>query len=127
MRVLFYLGDKQWSGCARALLAAARGLNARGHQIIIAGCEGGRLNARAQEAGLEVVAISSAVTAAGGVWDLRKVLHERFVEVVVVTTERDQLIVSSAMRLAERGAVLRRVAGVGGLAMHPAAHPAPPK
>ena len=110
MRVLFYLGDKQWSGCARAMLAAARGLNARGHPIIVAGCEGGRLGERAQEAGLDVVTINTAVTSGGGVWDLRKVLHERFVEVVVVTTELDQLIVSSAMRLAERGAVLRRVA-----------------
>lgn len=109
MRVLFYLGDKQWSGCARAILAAARGLSARGHQITVACCIDGRLCALAQEAGLETVAIDTAASAAGGVWDLRKVLHERFVEVVVVTTERDQLIVSSAMRLAERGAVLRRV------------------
>jgi glycosyltransferase involved in cell wall biosynthesis len=109
MRVLFYLGDKQWSGCARAMLALARGLNARGHQITIAGCDGGRLNALAQEAGLETVVINAAATSAGGVFDLRKALHERFVEVVVVTTERDQLIVSSAMRLAERGAVLHRV------------------
>jgi glycosyltransferase involved in cell wall biosynthesis len=109
MRVLFYLGDKQWSGCARAMLAVARGLGARGHQITIAGCDGGRLIALAQEAGLETVVINAAATSAGGLFDLRKVLHERFVEVVIVTTERDQLIVSSAMRLAERGAVLRRV------------------
>jgi glycosyltransferase involved in cell wall biosynthesis len=110
MRVLFYLGDKQWSGCAHAMLMAARGLNARGHQITVAACEEGRLASLAQEAGLEAVAINTTMMAGGGVWDLRKVLHARFVEVVVVTTERDQLIVSSAMRLAERGAVLRRVA-----------------
>jgi glycosyltransferase involved in cell wall biosynthesis len=110
MRVLFYLGDKEWSGCARAMLAAARGLEARGHQITVACCADSRLNALAQGAGLDVVAINGTSIAASGVWDLRKVLHERFVEVVIVTTERDQLIVSSAMRLAERGAVLRRVA-----------------
>jgi len=110
MRVLFYLGDKHWSGCARAMLAAARGLNARGHQITIAGCDGGRLIALAQEAGIETAVINATAAAVGGVFDLRKALHERFVEVVIVTTERDQLVVSSAMRLAERGAVLRRVA-----------------
>jgi glycosyltransferase involved in cell wall biosynthesis len=110
MRVLFYLGDKQWSGCAHAMLMAARGLNARGHQVTVAACDDGRLASLAQEAGLEAVAINTTVMAGGGVWDLRKVLHEKFVEVVIVTTERDQLIVSSAMRLAERGAVLRRVA-----------------
>ena len=109
MRVLFYLGDEQWSGCARAMFAAARGLEARGHQITVACCEDGRLNALAQAVGLDAVAIDTTAAGAGGVWDMRRVLRERFVEVVVVTTERDQLIVSSAMRLAERGAVLRRV------------------
>ena len=109
MRVLFYLGDKQWSGGAHAMLTAARGLSARGHQITVACCEDSRLTALAQEAGLDAVAINTTVAAGGGLLDLRKALHERFVEVVVVATERDQLIVSSAMRLAERGAVLRRV------------------
>ncbi len=109
MRVLFYLNDTQWTGCARVTLAAGLGLAARGHQITIACCEGGRLHAMSEAAGIDVVAINAASTAAGGAWDLRRVLHDRFIEVVVVTTERDQLIVSSAMRLAERGAVLRRV------------------
>jgi len=109
MRVLFYLGDRDWSGCARAMLATARGLGARGHQITVACREGGRVEALAREAELDVVAIGTGAAAALGVWDLRKVLHERFVEVVIVTNERDQLLVSSAMRLAERGAVLRRV------------------
>jgi glycosyltransferase involved in cell wall biosynthesis len=109
MRVLFYLGDKQWSGCARVTLVAARGLAARGHQITVACCEGGRLHALAQAAGIDAVVINPSSTSAGGAWDLRRVLHDRFIECVIVTTERDQLIVSSAMRLAERGAVLRRV------------------
>src|SRR5215213_1800106 len=108
MRVLFYLGDKHWSGTARATLVAARGLAARGHQITVACCEDSALKTLAQHAGVESVPIDPASLAAEGVWDLRKILQERFVEVVVVSTERDQLIVSSAMRLAERGAVLRR-------------------
>jgi glycosyltransferase involved in cell wall biosynthesis len=37
------------------------------------------------------------------------VLKERFIEVAVVTRERDQLVVASAMRAAGRGGVLRRV------------------
>lgn len=109
MRVLFYLNDKQWTGCARVTLTAGRGLAARGHQITIACCEGSRLQKMSEAAGIDVVPITDSLTAAGGAWDLRRVLHDRFIEVVVVTTERDQLIVSSAMRLAERGAVLRRV------------------
>jgi glycosyltransferase involved in cell wall biosynthesis len=43
------------------------------------------------------------------------VLAHRFIEVAVVTTERDHLIVGSAMRFAERGGVLRRVPSFSGL------------
>lgn len=109
MRVLFYFGDREWSGCARVILVAARGLAGRGHPVTIACCADSRLDALAREAGLETVSISPASSTVGGAWDLRKVLQQRFVEVVIASTERDQLVVSSAMRLAERGAVLRRV------------------
>jgi glycosyltransferase involved in cell wall biosynthesis len=49
-------------------------------------------------------------------WRLRAVLKEKFVEAAFVHTEREQLVVSSAMRLAERGAVIRRVPTGGGAA-----------
>jgi glycosyltransferase involved in cell wall biosynthesis len=109
MRVLFYYGDKQWSGCARATLDGARGLLAREHPVTIACCEGTRLEDEARRAGIETVLINVSATAAGDAWDLRKVIKDRFVEVVIVTTERDQLIVSSARLFADRGAVLRRI------------------
>ncbi|MEP6493139.1 MAG: glycosyltransferase family 4 protein [bacterium] len=113
MRVLFYLGDKLWSGSARATLAGARGLAVRGHQITVACCEDARLERLAREAGIETVVINSSSSAAGGAWDLRKVLQDRFIEVAVVGNERDHLIVGSAMRFAERGGVLRRVPSFG--------------
>ncbi len=109
MRVLFYFGDKQWSGCARATLDAARGLMSRGHPVTIACCEGTRLEDEARTAEIETVLINASATAAGDAWDLRKVIKDRFVEVVIVSTERDQLIVASARLFADRGAVLRRV------------------
>jgi hypothetical protein len=40
---------------------------------------------------------------------LRRLMHERFVEVVFVHTEREHLAAALALRLAERGAVIRRV------------------
>lgn len=110
MRVLFYLGDKRWTGAARVALVAARGLAARGHQITVACCADSRLEREAIAAGIDTIEISNAVTAVGGAFDLRKVLAERFIEVAIVETERDHLILSSAMRFAERGAVLRRLA-----------------
>ncbi|HEY4216346.1 MAG TPA: glycosyltransferase [Gemmatimonadaceae bacterium] len=109
MRVLFYLGEKEWSGCARAALVAARGLAARGHHISIACCADSPLDVRAKAAGIDTVAINTAGWAPSGTLDLRRVLKDRFIEVAIVTRERDQLIVASAMRAAGRGGVLRRI------------------
>lgn len=114
MRVLFYVGARDWSATSRAVLAAARGLASRSHTITVACCGGTRLEALAQEAGLETVAIGGTWFGSGGAWDLRKVVQSRFVEVAVVTTDSDHRIVASAMRVAERGGVLRRVPSFDG-------------
>ncbi|HXT14527.1 MAG TPA: glycosyltransferase family 4 protein [Gemmatimonadaceae bacterium] len=109
MRVLFYVGDKRWSGSSRAVLSAARGLVARGHFVTVACCADSRLDELARAAEIETVPVNADASAAGGAWDLRKVIQSKFIEVAVVTSERDQLIVSSARLFADRGAVLRRV------------------
>lgn len=109
MRVLFYVGERSWSGCARVFVAAARGLGARGHQVTLV-CPGGSAPARRAAAlGVHTLAVDPDATAAGDAWSLRRVMQERFVEVAFVHTDREQLVVSSAMRLAERGAIIRRV------------------
>jgi len=117
MRVLFYLGDKQWTGSSRAALMAARGLVARGHQVTLACCGDSRLGRDATAAEIETIEISTATTTFGGAFDLRKVLAQRFIEVAIVASDRDQLLVASAMRFAERGAVLRRVPSCEALEM----------
>jgi len=109
MRVLFYTTASQWSATQRVMLTVARGLVARGHVALIACCSGSAVEATAQAEGIETVAVDGESSTAGGAWDLRKVLAEKFVEVAIVTNERDQLLVSSAMRLASRGCVLRRL------------------
>ena len=109
MRALFYIGEKQWNGCSRAFVAAAHGLLARGHEVTLV-CPGGTTAARRADAlGVDTVPADPDATAAGDAWSLRRVLQERFTEVVFVHSDREQLIVSSAMRLAERGAVIRRI------------------
>ena len=109
MRVLFYVGEKRWTGCARAFIAAARGLGARGHQVTLV-CPGGSTTARRAEAsGVDTLPADPDASAAGDAWSLRRIMQERFVEVAFVHTDREQLVVSSAMRLAERGAIIRRV------------------
>jgi glycosyltransferase involved in cell wall biosynthesis len=109
MRALFYVGERQWTGCARAFVAAARGLAARGHQVTLVAPGGTTVARRADALGIDGVAADPDASAAGDAWGLRRILQERFVEVVFVHSDREQLIVSSAMRLAERGAVIRRV------------------
>jgi glycosyltransferase involved in cell wall biosynthesis len=109
MRALFFVGDERWSGCARAFVAAARGLGARGHQVTFVAPGGSAAARRAEALGIDIAPIDPDATAAGDAWGLRRILQERFVEVAFVHTDREQLVVSSAMRLAERGAVVRRV------------------
>src|SRR5438105_3963203 len=110
MRVLFYLADKHWSGTTRAALVAARGLAARGHSITVACCGQSRLEREASAAAIDVIPIDAAASAIGSAFDTRKVLGQKFIEAAIVTSERDHLIVASAMRFAERGGVLRRIA-----------------
>lgn len=118
MRVLFYHGESGWSDTARIALRLADGLSARGHQVTFAACHGGPVEAAARAAQLETAAIDGRATAMGGAFDVHRVLAERFVEVAVVSSERDQLIVSSAMRFADGGTVLRRVPSFTGLTVH---------
>ena len=113
MRTLFYLSDSAWSGCARFLLAAATELRARGVETTIACCADTRLAAWSAESGIDVVEINGKASTPGGAWDLRPILNERGVEVVMVTTQRDQLLTSSAKLFGGRIPVLRRVPPFG--------------
>ncbi|HEY7396633.1 MAG TPA: glycosyltransferase family 4 protein [Gemmatimonadaceae bacterium] len=109
MRVLFYLGDKEWSGSARATLTVARGLASRGHTVTLAYGAGSRLAREAGVADLDTIEIGASPLPLGDTLDLRNVLRDRFIEVAIVGNERDHLLVGSAMRLAERRGVLRRL------------------
>lgn len=109
MRVLFYFAESKWSACARAVLVAAAGLQSRGHEVAIACCAGSKLEMLATREAIDVALIDAPWNAAAGAWDVRRLMQQRGVEVVIVTTERDQVVVSSARLFAERAAVLRRV------------------
>ncbi len=113
MRALFYLSDSEWSGCARFLLAAATELRGRGVETTIACCADTRLGAWAAEGGIDAVEINGKASTPGGAWDLRPILNERGIEVVLVTTQRDQLLTSSAKLFGGRIPVLRRVPPFG--------------
>jgi glycosyltransferase involved in cell wall biosynthesis len=109
MRILFLHTEREWSGCARIFAAAARGLGTRGHQVTMVCTADCTVQERLSREGSEVVVLPPDGTVAGDAWRLRSILQERFIEAVFVHSEREQLAVASAMRLAERGAVFRRV------------------
>jgi hypothetical protein len=113
MRVLFYHSARDWSGSSRAFAAAAQGLAARGASVTVV-C---RADTSAEQAflgdGLDVVPLVMSDSVSRDAWRLRTVLKDKFIEVVFLHTEREQLVASSAMRLAERGAVIRRIPAGG--------------
>src|ERR1700738_3631552 len=113
MRVLFFHTARSWTGSSRAFAVAARGLQERGDQVTVV-C---RTDTAAEQAfardGIEVVSLPISDSVSRDAWRLRSVLKEKFTEVVFLHTEHEQLVASSAMRMAERGAVIRRLPAGG--------------
>lgn len=113
MKVLFYHTAKEWSGCSRAFAIAAQGFAARGDTVTVV-C---RSDTAAEQVfasqGLDVVSLPLSDSTSRDAWRLRPVLKERGSEVVFLHTEREHLVASSAMRLGERGTVIRRISAGG--------------
>ncbi|MGH7677466.1 MAG: glycosyltransferase [Gemmatimonadaceae bacterium] len=110
MRVLFLVSESRWSARARAFTLAARGLRARGHEVLIA-CESScPVQVRVAEAEVEHVTLQPDASAAGDTWQLRKTLQDHETEVVFVHSPEELLVATSAIRLARGdGVVIQRV------------------
>lgn len=116
MHVLFYIADPRWQGSTRVFAAAATGLAARGYDVTIVCPPESAAEQQLTRLDVEVVPLE-----AEGGWlavgrRLRRVLRERMVETVFVHTEREQLVAAAAMRMGDRGVVVRRVPAGGRLA-----------
>ena len=116
MRALFVVSDASWSGSARIFVAAARGLAARGYQVTAVCQPETAVEQRLASSGVETIPVELDGTWRGAARRLRRVLEDRFVEVVFVHGERDALIAAAATRMADRGAVVRRIRVGGALA-----------
>ena len=110
MRSLFYYSGRGWTGEARAFALAARGLAARGEPVTVVCRPDGDAELGFTHEELDVVTMPMTDNVSRDAWRLRSILKERFIEVVFLHSEREQLVASSAMRLAGRGAIVRRIA-----------------
>src|SRR4051812_18977555 len=81
----------------------------RGEPVTVVCCVDSAAEQAFAREGLEVIALPPGGSRTGDAYRLRNVLREKFVEVVFLHTEREQLVASSAMRMAERGAIIRRI------------------
>ena len=109
MRALFLYTGTHWCGSARAFAVAARGIVARGGQAVAVCSAGTSVVQGFSDHGIDVVTLPVRRSLTGDSWRVRRLLKDRFVEAVFVHTEREHLVVSSAMRFAQRGAVIRRI------------------
>jgi glycosyltransferase involved in cell wall biosynthesis len=109
VRACFFHAAREWTGGARAFADAASALHDRGHEVTLVCARGSRVERRFEEAGHEVIALGVHGGWIRVAWRLRAVLTRHFVEVMFVHTEREQLVAAAAVRLAGRGALVRRV------------------
>ena len=109
MRVLFHEGASRWSGRTRAFTEAGRLLRDRGYQVTFACRTGSPVAATISDAGFEVVAVDETPIWGAPVRQFAAGLVEHFVEVIFVHSAEAHLFAAAAVRIAERGAVVRRI------------------
>lgn len=87
----------------------AHGLSERGHSVTVACPADSAVEQRLERGAYEVLEIDGDSTVAVASGHLCGALQERFVQVVCVHSDREQVIAATAARLAGRAAILRRV------------------
>jgi hypothetical protein len=117
VRVCFYHRDAAWTGRARAFADAARALRERGYEVSIVAQRDTEAARCFAAQGFETHTLRTDASWIRVGWRLRRVLAGRFVEVVFVHDEREQLEAAAAVRFADRGAIMRRVPPLGHLTL----------
>ncbi len=117
MRALFYHPGGRWCGEARAFVAAARGLAARGWHAQLATRDGSPTHLHADRAGVAVAPLDDADSFVGAVGALARAVRAHGAEVVFAHGERGHAAAAGAAWRAGRGAVVRRVPAGAALAL----------
>jgi hypothetical protein len=109
VRVLFLQLDPAYTGRTREFGAAARGLVSHGHLVSFACPEDSECLAALDDGVGELIRLRVSGGRLAVILRLRRVLAERFIEVILVHSEQEQIVAAAAARLAGRAAVVRRV------------------
>lgn len=109
MRVLIYHSNAVWTGTGRAAATLGRLLDASGARVTASVQAESAVEERFAIEGLDVVSLEPEASVLAEAARLRKVIRDYFVEVVIVTSAYEHRVASVAMRMAGRGAVLRRL------------------
>jgi hypothetical protein len=116
IRALFVVSDTHWTGRARAMVAAARGLARRGHLVVLLSDPASAAHAQATReaiAGFDALPLPTRARRGGTsrVRALRRAIRLHESDVVLVHNESDHLAVALALvALRRKPALVRRIA-----------------
>ncbi|MFN2397689.1 MAG: glycosyltransferase family 4 protein [Gemmatimonadaceae bacterium] len=108
MRILFFTASRSWTGNERVFAATARGLSQRGHTVTYACAADSLIERRLDHTSYEILPIASG-SFLFQVLRLRRALEGRFIEAILVSSERDHVVAALAARIAERATIIRRI------------------
>ena len=108
MRACFVAHGAAWSGSTRAFADAATLLRARGYETCLVAPAGSEAERCLRAAGHDVIGLASGGGWMRAGWRLRRVILARLTEVLFVHDDGEHLAAAAAVRLAGRGAVVRR-------------------
>jgi hypothetical protein len=108
VRACFVVRQASWSGTTRAFADAATLLAARGYETSFAVSSGSEVERVLADAGHDVIGLAAHGGWMRRGWRLRGVVASRLSEVLFVHDDREHLEAAAAVRLAGRGAVVRR-------------------
>ncbi|MFL5579249.1 MAG: glycosyltransferase family 4 protein [Gemmatimonadaceae bacterium] len=109
MRVLFFHSGREWSGAARVLSDAARGLAQRGVDVTFVCRPDSAVEERLSTTGYDFVPIDMEGSWRSVAWRLRRVILDKTADVVVAQSSAEHLVAAGAVRAAGRATVVRRV------------------
>lgn len=110
MRACFVAHGAAWSGSTRAFADAATQLGARGYETCLVAPAGSEAERCLGAAGHDVIGLASGGGWMRAGWRLSRVISARLTEVLFVHDDGEHLAAAAAVRLAGRGAVVRRTA-----------------